>query len=374
MRSSTAPCVLTRDIITDEQAAAAPPPRPVTPVEVRGLTSRDHAAWDDFVMRHPMGSPFHLMAWHDTIRATFGYQPLYRLAVNEQGICGVLPLFLISNLIQGRVLLSSPFAVYGGVLATSEEARQSLKADVEQLGHRLKADYAELRNGYAEQSLGYHRLSRYVTFTQPLAGGEEQILQAIPRKTRAVVRKTLRMDYSCIRRHEPTSAFLDVYLDNIQRLGTPAFPRRLFQELFRNFGNMIDIREYVLNGAVASAVLTFYFRDQVLPYYGASNPDMRQFSPSNYMYFDLMRWAAAEGYRHFDFGRSKKGVSGSYDFKAHWGMVETELPYEILLLRRKELPNFTPANPKFSLAGKIWSSLPSGVARALGPSLVRLFP
>ena len=92
------------------------------------------------------------------------------------------------------------------------------------------------------------------------------------------------------------------------------------------------------------------------------------------MYYDLMRWAGTNGYRVFDFGRSKKNVSGSYDFKAHWGMVERELPYEMLLVKRKALPNFTPANPIFSAPRRLWQKLPVGVTKAIGPMFLRLVP
>jgi hypothetical protein len=55
-------------------------------------------------------------------------------------------------------------------------------------------------------------------------------------------------------------------------------------------------------------------------------------------------------------------------------MEERELPYEILLVKRKSLPNYSPANPKFSLAIQMWQKLPLGLTRIIGPWLIRLFP
>ena len=102
-----------------------------------------------------------------------------------------------------------------------------------------------------------------------------------------------------------------------------------------------------------AAVLSFYFSDQVLPYYGASDPKFNTLAPNNFMYFDLMRWGGQNGYSIFDFGRSKK-VKGSYDFKSHWGMMERELPYELMLIKRKQIPNYTPTNPVFQLPILCW--------------------
>ena len=107
---------------------------------------------------------------------------------------------------------------------------------------------------------------------------------------------------------------------------------------------------------------------------GASDASGNSHAANNFMYFDLMRWGAWNGYRLFDFGRSKKLGGGSYDFKSHWGMLERDLPYEILLVKRKTLPNFSPKNPVFDLPIRVWRNLPLSLTRWLGPRLIRLVP
>ena len=343
------------------------------PIQVRPCAASDHIAWDQFVRAHPHGSPFHLQAWRKAIERTFGYRSCYLIAERGDQVCGLLPLFLVSNPLMGRVLLSSPFAVYGGALCDGEEARQALRGAVAEQGRRERVDYVELRNAWEEQCLGFERVRRYVTFTQELAGTEDTLLEGIPRKTRAAVRKSLKFEF----KPQPTrdfGPFARLYLANLRRLGTPAFPLRHFANLLEEFGAEADVREMRLDGQLAAAVFTFYFRGQVMPYYGASDPAFHAQQPNNYMYWELMRWGLANGFRLFDFGRSKMQESGSFDFKAHWGMAMRELPYEVLLVRRRELPNFSPNNPKFELFLKVWQRLPLAVTNALGPFLLKLVP
>jgi FemAB-related protein (PEP-CTERM system-associated) len=211
-----------------------------------------------------------------------------------------------------------------------------------------------------------------VTFTQPLCADERQLLERIPRKTRAAIRKSLSFGLES-RIATGTGKFEDLYARNLRRLGTPCFPSKHFAGIFRHFGGRADIREVVHEGKVAAAVLTFYFRDQVIPYYGASDPEFNPLQPNNFMYFDLIRWAGSRGYGVFDFGRSKM-VSGSFDFKAHWGMEMRRLPYEFLLGKRKQLPHFSPNNPRFQLAIRAWRRVPLPVARLVGPPLLRQVP
>ena len=341
-------------------------------IRVRLLELQDCAQWDEFVRAHPHGSPFHLIAWKNSIETVFRYKSHYLLAISGERIRGVLPLFFVSNLLMGKVLLSTPFAVYGGMLADSPQAQAALRDELQDLSRKTQVEHAELRNAHAEQCVGFSNVSRYVSFVQQIGPDEEAIMAAIPRKTRYMVRKALKYPFSTGITADPSN-FIELYTRNLRKLGTPSFPRRHFHTLLRNFAKEADIREVRLNGKVVSAVLTFYFRDQVLPYYGASDPEYNEFAPNNYMYFDLMRWGAQNGYRWFDFGRSKK-ESGSFDFKAHWGMEVRDLPYEMLLVKRASLPDFSPSNRKYQRVIQLWQKLPLSLTRAVGPYLIRLVP
>jgi FemAB-related protein (PEP-CTERM system-associated) len=343
-----------------------------TPLIVRPPTAQESAPWDQFVQTHPQGTPFHLMAWKKTIETVFGYRPEYRVALEGSRVRGVLPLFFTNSLLTGKALISTPFAVYGGVLADDEEAQRALAAEVGRLSEALGVQHTELRNLHPEQRLGFQPLDRYVTFRQQIGPDEEAMLEAIPRKTRYMVRKALKHPFT-MRSTRDVRSFEDLYARNLRRLGTPCFPYRHFTTLLENFGAAADVREVLLDGKVVSAVLSFYFQDQVLPYYGASDPAFNNVAPNNYMYFELMRWGGQNGYRLFDFGRSKI-VSGSFDFKAHWGMEMQALPYEMLLVKRKALPDFTPNNPKFARAIQLWQKVPLPICRAIGPSLLKLVP
>ncbi len=308
------------------------------------------------------------------MEATFGYPAHYLAAWRGSELRGVLPLFLVKNLFLKKALISSPFAVYGGVLGDGEQTRHAMRESIEALGVELGVEYVELRNAHPDQVLGFHPLKRFVTFTQQVGPDEQAILESIPRKTRYMVRKALKEDFSTRRRKDLSEDFLRLYLENLRKLGTPAFPEKHFQQLFANFAGMIDIREVLKDDKVVSAVLSLYFQDQMLPYYGASDPSVNAAAPNNYMYFDQMRWGGQNGYRVFDFGRSKKESGGSYDFKSHWGMMERELPYEILLVRGKNLPHFSPSNPRFQMFIQLWRRLPLPLTRVLGPLLIRLVP
>jgi FemAB-related protein (PEP-CTERM system-associated) len=354
-------------------AEAAGPESGNPPIETHELNDQTIAAWDEFVLRHADATPFHLIAWKRTIEQSFGYQATYLLATDSQGIRGVLPLFLVKNAIIGKALISSPFAVYGGILADCEQALHSLHARAVRLGEELGADYVEFRNTRPEQCVSGANIDRYVSFSQPLVRDEAELLESLPKKTRNLVRKALKPAFEMRYRVADLENFETLYATNMRRLGTPCFSSKYFANLVRNFGEMVDVREVWLDGKPMAASLNLMFRSDMHIYYAAADTEYNALGPNTFMYFDHLRWAGANGLKTFDFGRCKRGT-GVFEFKRHWNTTMRELPYELVLIRRKELPNFSPANPKFDLAIRLWRLVPLWITRLIGPKLIRLFP
>jgi FemAB-related protein (PEP-CTERM system-associated) len=338
----------------------------------RGFQEQDASAWDHFVTAHPQSSLFHLTAWKRTIEESFGYQPRYLLAMEDGRIRGVLPLFLVKNPVIGQVLVSSPFAVYGGILADCDQARQMLYDAVRHLGAQLGVDHIELRNAYRDQCVGEPNIDRYVTFTQELSSSGD-LLESLPKKTRNLVRKALKTPFEMRYNVRDPRVMDEVHSRNMRRLGTPNFPVRYFKRLLANFGDMADIREVWHDNTVMAVSLNLYYRGQMHTYHAAADQRFNALSPNMFMYYDHLRWASENGFPIFDFGRSKKDT-GPYTFKTHWKTTMRELPYEIILVRRKTLPNFSPANPKFALPIKIWKCLPLPVTRMVSRVVFPLFP
>lgn len=343
-------------------------------IQIQRLQPAAAPAWDSYVSKHPHGSPFHLTAWGRTLESVFRFRPENLVATGPGGaITGVLPLYEVDNFMTGRVLISSPFAVYGGILADSDEVRDAIAREARRIGEERNVQYIELRNTDPSQVTGATPVDRYVTFTQDVKPmTDEELLATVHKKTRNMVRKALKSPFST-RMTESLDTFYALMCNNYRRLGTPIFPRSFFETMKKNFGPMVDVREILVNEDVAAAAYNFLYNGSMHTYYAASSPAFLNLAPNNYMYFDFLRWAGNNGLHVFDFGRSKK-ESGTYEFKRHWGTVVRELPYEVMLIRRQDPPNFSPKNPKFEMAIAVWQKLPLLVTNLLGPRLIRLFP
>jgi FemAB-related protein (PEP-CTERM system-associated) len=209
----------------------------------------------------------------------------------------------------------------------------------------------------------------YATFSGPLSADDKENLLAIPRKQRAVVRKTLESNLVSEVPDGVDDVFR-VYGESVRNLGTPVFAKRYFAALRKAFGTDCDVVVVKDDGVPVSAVLNFYHKDTVLPYYGGGTANARRNGANDFLYWEVMRRAAIRGYRRFDFGRSKAGT-GAFSFKKNWGFSPEWLEYEFHFLPGETMPDKNPLNPKYSLFIETWKKLPLPVANLIGPWIIR---
>lgn len=343
-------------------------------ISTRPLLPDDEARWDQFVDAHEHGTIFHKMAWKRIIASTFDYRPCYLFAEENESICGVLPLFHVRSIFAGNALISSPFAVYGGILALDEKAEQALFEGSKMYARQSGASYIELR-----QRLRCHnpelrtRDSLYCTFVKSIHPSPEQCLSALPKEARRMVRKAQKLGLTGKIVVEGLSDFYEVFAASVRHLGTPVFPRCLFENCLQELKSDADLLLVYHENQPVAGVLSFYYRQTVFPYYGGSLPDKGDLAPNNFMYWTLMHHGGSRGCTCFDFGRSKQDT-GVFDFKRHMGFEPIALPYQYYMMNGAAMPNNNPSNPKFRMAIEAWRHLPLALTKLLGPKLVKAFP
>ncbi len=341
-------------------------------LNIRQLAAQDGATaarWDEFVLACPEATFFHRAGWQTIVRDVLGHETYFLYAETHGRIQGVLALAHVDSWLFGRSLVSLPFAVYGGVAADNDLATQALEREAQRIAQTLGVAHFEARNIHARHA-DWPTQDLYVTFRKPILADDEANMAAIPRKQRAMVRKGLKNGLTS-ELDSGVERFFDLYASNVHRHGTPALPRRYFKALRDEFG--ADCEVLTVLGPDArplSSVLSFYFRDEVLPYYAGDDESARDLAANDFKYWELMRRACARGLKLFDYGRSKQGT-GSYAFKKNWGFEPQALHYQYCLYTRETIPQNNPANARYRNLIGLWRRLPLQVANLLGPLVVR---
>lgn len=334
---------------------------PLTALNVREAAPADRDAIAGFVTAASDAQPFHLPQWSEAVERAAGHKAVCLIAERHGTIVGLLPLSDVRSPLFGRALVSTGFGVGGGVLGQGVDA---LAEAAWTLARARSCASVELRGGPVPEGWD-RREGVHAGFARDLPAGEDEILAAIPRKQRAEVRRAqgLGLDVTIGR---DLDAHHRVYAESVRNLGTPVFPRTLFEEMLAAFGEEANILTISRNGKPLSSVLSFYFNNAVYPYWGGGTAEARQWRANELAYYELMRHAARRGCTRFDFGRSKLGT-GAYAFKKNWGFEPRPLVYAT----KGEAREVNPLSPRYRLQVEAWKKLPLWLANRLGPPIAR---
>ncbi len=333
---------------------------------IKVLEAADYGLWDDFVQNCPEATFFHLSGWKTVLERAFGHRCHYLYAEQDGVVTGIFPLVHVNSRLFGNNLVSTAFCVYGGIVASNLQSHAELDAKACQLAEELGVDSLEIRNRQRQNTARPYK-DLYVTFRKQLEPEIEKNLLAIPRKQRAMVRKGIEAGLT-----STVDAGVDrlyrAYSESVRNLGTPVFSKKYFQTLKDVFNDRCEVVSIEHEGRLIASVMNFYFRNEVLPYYGGGTELARDLKGNDFMYWEVMRRAVEKGVTVFDYGRSKVGT-GSYSFKKNWGFTPEPLYYEYHLVKAEAMPDINPLNPKYQRFIAAWKRLPLPVSQFIGPFL-----
>jgi FemAB-related protein (PEP-CTERM system-associated) len=334
---------------------------------------RDAALWDSYVEASADASNYHRWVWRLVIQDTYGHQGHYLAASEDSKVQGVLPLISIDSRLRGRSLVSIPFFSYGGVLASTSEAREALLTEAVKLGRELGVQHVELRHGTA-CGPDWHNTTAKVTMLVPLPATAEELWNGLSTGMRNKIRSARKRGLvSRWGGTEMLDVFYRIFAESMRNLGTPVYPRSWFENMCRHNPATVKVLTLWDEGQPVAAGIVSQFRGVAEWPWSATLPEVRRKYAAVFLYWSLLEWAVQNGYHSVDLGRCTPG-SGNWEFKRHWGCQEKPLHWYYWLAPGARLPNMHADNPRYRLAVRAWQHLPLSVANWLGPRIVRSIP
>lgn len=329
--------------------------------------------WDSFVDGHPEATGYHLWKWRNVFEDAFGHRTEYLAARQGARIAGILPLVVLESRLFGRFMVSLPFVNYGGVLSTSDEARQELLRHSFELAKKLRLSHFELRHTarwFPDLPVKHHKVSMHLK----LARDVESAWQALRNKERNLIRKGQKSGLVVrVGGAEYIGDFYRIFARNMRDLGTPVYAREFFESIFTAFPARTRIFIASFDDRPVAAAITYAYRKQIEVPWASSLREFRDKCPNNLLYWTMIEYAVEHGFDVFDFGRSSPD-DGPFRFKQQLGAEPIPLHWEYGLLESQVLPDQSPKNPKFRLAVNAWKHMPLGLATRIGPHIVRCIP
>ncbi len=352
----------------------APTITPALRLTVERLPSEVDGVWNRFVQAHPLGSAYHTTAWRNAIVRSFPHQPIYLQARRGPMIAGVLPMFLVKSKLAGRMLVSVPCGVSGGILSKDDAAANALMDEAIRLCDDLNCRALDLRSEKASTDT-LTTIDRYVGFSRELPEAADQVLTWLPRKCRAAARNARNKHKLSIEfGHHLLPDVWHLYSVGMRRLASLNYPYRFFQQLAVSFDRQVWVSLVRWQGQPMAGLITLIHKDRACPYLVGLASNARRCSAANFIYLCAMERAVEQGLRVFDFGRSRIDNVGSCDFKRFHGFEPTPLEYQQYLPRQHAPPQLSPTATRYKLPRMIWPHLPLRLTQSLGAYLTRHIP
>lgn len=294
-------------------------------IRVRTVDPADDGRWDEYVRGDRRAGAYHLGAWAEILRRSYGYRPRYLAAEGESGeIVGVLPL-LHGRGLMGSRLNSMPVAWSAGPLGAGPQVEAALLQAARRLALDLDAKRLLVKSRLADISPLPDGVARGLyAHAWELALDDHDDLSALWRSEKRLWRGLRKAEKSGVAVRETRSvadlrAFYALYLETMRK--HRSLPRSYRQlALSRSLLGPEAFRLFVVEhaGQVIAGGLFYVLNGAVELIYNASAEKHLALRPNHALYAHAIRWAKEQGAHAFDFGGAGEGTSLA-EFKQQWG-------------------------------------------------------
>ena len=318
--------------------------------------------------------PAHDLRWLLVLEKALKHRP-YLIEADWSGrSVGLLPLSFVSSLLFGRFLVSLPYVNSAGVTTDDPDVAAALITNAIELADELDCRFLELRHEAPRSHPSLNgELTSKVHMRLALPATVDALWDGLKSKVRSQIRKGQRQGFMIHwERHELLPDFYHVFSRRMRDLGTPVFPRNLFDSILTYFADDAEIccvhdgtkpvaAALLIHGAVYTEVPSA----SSLKAYNSANANML-------MYWHLLVRAVERGQRVFDFGRTSRDVN-TFRFKKQWGAAPEPAVWQYYV-RQGSADALRPDNARYQRLIRIWQRLPVWLTQLIGPWIVRGIP
>ena len=345
-------------------------------ITIMPLSESHSTIYDAFVAQHPQANAYHSRAWLKVLHSTYGYQPATLIAQDSQkSIVGILPLMRVQGRLKGRRLVSLPFSHCVPLLTSDEDARHSLLEAAIKLAKEGGDSYIELKTRQPVRHDAFQSSLLNHISELSLEADIETLYKNFSQNNRRNIKKADQADFVLRegRTAEDFETFYQLEVATRHRQGAPIYPADFFRHVAAKMKN--DVRLYLLSldGRDIAGLVIFHSGERAIYAYGGSlrNEVVNRLRPNNWMMWQAIKGAKADGYRIFDFGTTPLHHESLLAFKQHFRPQHSDLPYWYYLNTRQSVPIIQRDSLSVKLAETVLRWMPRRLFTRLSPLLLR---
>lgn len=287
----------------------------------------DRAQWSQFVHLHPDGNVFQTPEMYDVYALSNHVRPIVIAAVEGGQIVGVLLAQYITN---GNALASwftARSIITGGPLA-KDNNQEIIKTLFEAYKKLLPVQtiYSEIRPIYQMEwmdGLGWKRKGHY-NLVLGLDKTSDELFEQMHKERRRNVNQAIKagLVFKEVTEEDDIHTIVALIKQTYERKHVPISYLDMFGEVRRLMGDYAHFfASYTPDGTMIAGEVRLCYKDLVYAWFAGSDENYFKLRPNDFTMWNVIRWAAEQGYKFLDFGGGgEPGVPyGVRDYKLKYG-------------------------------------------------------
>ncbi|PID59217.1 MAG: hypothetical protein CR986_06990 [Ignavibacteriae bacterium] len=342
-------------------------------IEIKKYNKNYFVDLNKYLKSNKYATPFHLSEWYNIIESVYGHKNETLLALEDNKVCGVLPLSLIKVPFTKGYLASGPFSSHCEILGDSDEIKAELLDYAIKLTQSLNTNYSEIKNISNINIVNQTSLELNTAYCSMVleCDNEDKIWKNLSKTLRNEIRNGIKNNLTLSDESDKVKLlnFYKLLAITMKRHGTPIHSFQFYKNLFKKIENT-EIINIEYEGKIIATNLLFGYNKTLHSLASASDGGYWKYKPNQYLWWECIKFALNNGYQYLDFGRSKVN-QGTFLFKSKFGAKPVYLNYIYYLNKIKSMPNINDENTKFKFATSLWSKLPLSLTKQIGPYLIK---
>lgn len=319
----------------------------------------------------------HDLEWAQVLRDTYGVESEHLVALEDEKIVGICPLFLCKPIVGGAHYQTSLFPSNFGPLYDSDQVLDAILKAIREKTSSLQ--YAEILAPMSlpettPEHLPFSENLDY-TFRLSLQGGADKVFDGFCRDYKRILRKPINpqeMELTVDAEGKLIDEFYKLYVDIYARKhGFIPHTRRLFKNIFAFYPKGIaKIYLAKIKGEYVGGMFTLWAHHEAYYAWSAVQPNST-YHPTHFLLWQIIQDAAAQRYDWFNMGESPRHHEGLNRFKREWGTEVLE-PVRYFIPGKMPSPNIR-LYDRVSWTKKIITHLPAAVITNFLSPAIRFF-
>jgi hypothetical protein len=328
--------------------------------EIVVLSEQLEEKYNEFLLKYDKSLFYHSLKYRNFLKKIINGKDNYLIALENNDIKGVLPLFFIENKEHGRIYNSLPYyGSNGGVMSNNKEISLQLINEYKRIINLEESaggtiiinpidsqDYSTIENDFIDERISFwNDLS--------VLKSEEDLFNVIDSSTRRNIKKAKREGITVSIDNHQIDFLYKTHVSNMEAIGGKPKTKDFFNLIDSSFisGDDYDIYIAKKDEKIIAGLLVFYFKNTVEYFVPVIVSEFREYQPLSLIIYQAFLESAKRGFRLWNWGGTWKSQDGVYRFKKKWGGKEINYTYYINISNKRiielnqeeiinEYPNF----------------------------------